>query len=138
MQKRINLSIQLPNDNSSLLPVHADTWAGDSAYEIVVWVPLVDCFRTKAMFILPQNKVVKLNNNFKNLAGENSEDLFQNIKDDVKWLEVKFGEILLFNQSLPHGNRINKENETRWSMNCRFKSIFTPYADKKLGEFLNL
>jgi len=42
---------------------------------------------------------------------------------------------LLFNQSLPHGNRVNLENETRWSMNCRFKSIFSPYGDKKLGEF---
>lgn len=135
MQKRINLSIQLPNDNSSLLPVHADTWSGDSAYELVVWLPLVDCFRTKAMYILPQNKVHKLNNDFKKIAGDNAEDLFQNIKNDIKWLDIKFGEILLFNQSLPHGNRINNENETRWSMNCRFKSVFTPYADKKMGEF---
>ena len=135
MQKRINLSIQLPNDDSSLLPVHADTWAGDSAYEIVVWLPLVNCFQTKAMYILPQNKVHKLHNDFKKIAGNNIEDLFQNIKNDIKWLDIKFGEVLLFNQSLPHGNRINNENETRWSMNCRFKSIFTPYADKKMGEF---
>ena len=34
-----------------------------------------------------------------------------------------------------HGNRINREAETRWSMNCRFKSLFSPYADKRLGEF---
>ena len=27
------------------------------------------------------------------------------------------------------------ENETRWSINCRFKSIFSPYNDKKLGEY---
>ena len=33
------------------------------------------------------------------------------------------------------GNIVNTENETRWSMNCRFKSVFTPYGDKKLGEF---
>ena len=36
---------------------------------------------------------------------------------------------------MPHGNVINKENETRWTMNCRFKSVFTPYKDKKIGEF---
>ena len=35
---------------------------------------------------------------------------------------------------MPHGN-VNKENETRWTMNCRFKSVFTPYKDKKIGEF---
>ena len=44
-------------------------------------------------------------------------------------------EILIFDQSLPHGNIVNQELETRWSMNCRFKGIFTPYGDKKLGEF---
>ena len=32
-------------------------------------------------------------------------------------------------------SRVNRENETRWTMNCRFKGAFTPYADKKLGEF---
>ena len=30
---------------------------------------------------------------------------------------------------------VNIEQETRWSMNCRFKGVFTPYADKRLGEF---
>ena len=30
---------------------------------------------------------------------------------------------------------IDIEKETRWSMNCRFKSIFTPFGDKKIGEF---
>ena len=28
MQLRVNLSIQLPNDNSSLLPLHSDVWSG--------------------------------------------------------------------------------------------------------------
>jgi len=135
MQKRINLSIQLPDDNSSLLPVHADTWAGDSPFEIVVWLPLVNCFGTKTMYILPQDKIHKLHHYFKHNAGNSAEDLFESIKNDIKWLDVKYGEVLLFNQALPHGNKINLEDETRWSMNCRFKSIFTPYNDKKLGEF---
>ena len=61
--------------------------------------------------------------------------LFQQIKNEVVWIEIKAGEVLVFNQNLPHGNRVNKTSETRWSMNCRFKSVFTPYGDKKLGEF---
>ena len=27
------------------------------------------------------------------------------------------------------------EATTRWSLNCRFKGLFSPYADKRLGEF---
>jgi len=72
---------------------------------------------------------------FKNSYTKNNFDLFKSIKKDLIWLNIKFGEVLLFNQCLPHGNIVNKEDETRWSMNCRFKSVFTPYGDKKIGEF---
>lgn len=135
MQLRINLSIQLPGDDSSLLPVHADTWSGDSPFEVVVWLPLVDCYRTKAMYILPPSATTELSNEFASRAGSSSEDLFQTIRKNVKWLDVKYGEVLIFDQALPHGNRVNQEGETRWSMNCRFKGVFTPYGDKKIGEF---
>jgi len=135
MQNRVNLSIQLPGDKSSLLDVHADTWSGDSPFESVVWLPLVDCFKTKSMFILPALKYKKFIKLLQSSKFRNSADLFPKIKNDVKWLKINYGQILIFNQCLPHGNLVNKEKETRWSMNCRFKSIFTPYGDKKLGEF---
>ena len=135
MQKRVNLSIQLPNDKSSLLDVHADVWSGDSPYEAVAWIPLVNCFKTKSMYILPFDKYKKYEKNLFSSKIKNSENLFNKIKKDVHWLDVKFGEILIFNQCLPHGNVLNKTKETRWSMNCRFKSVFSPYFDKKIGEF---
>ena len=33
-----------------------------------------------------------------------------------------------------HGNLVNKSNETRWSFNCRFKSLMSPYDKKKIAE----
>ena len=135
MQARINLSIQLPGDVESLLPVHADVWSGDSPYEVVVWLPLVDCYQTKAMYLLSPSKNQDLEKNFYKASSGSSENLFKKIEDDVLWIEINAGELLVFNQNLPHGNRVNEESETRWSLNCRFKSIFTPYGDKKIGEF---
>ena len=135
MQLRVNLSIQLPGDDSSLLPIHADTWSGDSPFEVVLWTPLVDCYGSKTMYILPPEKNKKIEHSFAFLDRGSSEDLFHSISHEVQWLEVKYGEVVIFNQALPHGNIVNTENETRWSMNCRFKSVFTPYGDKKLGEF---
>ena len=61
MQQRINLSIQFPKDSSSLLPLHSDTWAGDSPFETVVWLPLVDCYKSKSMYIIPPNKMNLVN-----------------------------------------------------------------------------
>ena len=57
------------------------------------------------------------------------------LKNKLKWISIKKGQILIFNQCLPHGNVVNKTMETRWSMNCRFKSLYSPYGDKKIGEF---
>ena len=135
MQIRINLSIQMPNDSSSLLPIHSDVWSGDSPFEIVVWLPLVDCYKTKAMYILPPKKYFKLKKIFLDKNSQSSEKIFKKIKKDLKWVQIKYGQVLLFNQCLPHGNIINKEKESRWSLNCRFKGVFTPYRDKKIGEF---
>ena len=135
MQRRINLSIQLPNDDSSLLPVHADVWDGDSAYEVVVWVPLVDCFKTKGMYILPPTPDATHAAKLSDFADGTTEDIFSAIEADVHWPDLPFGKAMVFSQTLMHGNRINLEPETRWSMNCRFKSMFSPYADKLPGEF---
>jgi sporadic carbohydrate cluster 2OG-Fe(II) oxygenase len=80
MQQRINLSIQMPNDTSSLLPVHADTWSGDSPFEVVVWLPLVNCFGTKAMYLLPPKKSEKFSEQFAKRGGSSSETIFESIK----------------------------------------------------------
>ena len=135
IQKRINLSIQLPKDSSSLLPLHADTWSGVSPFEIVICLPLVNCYETKTMYILPSYKMKKYESKLINKKTKSSEQIFNLIKKDLIWLKVNYGEILVFDQSLPHGNIVNKEKETRWSMNIRFKGLFTPYGDKKIGEF---
>lgn len=135
MQKNINLSIQFPNDNSSLLPIHSDVWSGDSPFEINLWIPLVNCYKTKSMYILEEKNNKKFIQDMKSKDLSSSEEIYNLVKNKVKWLNVKYGEFLIFNQALPHGNIINKEKETRWSMNCRFKSFFSPYGDKKIGEF---
>jgi sporadic carbohydrate cluster 2OG-Fe(II) oxygenase len=135
MQKNINLSIQFPNDNSSLLPIHSDVWSGDSPYEINLWIPLVNCYKTKSMYILEQKDYPSFKKDMEEKNYSSSEDIFKLVKNKIKWLTVNYGEFLIFNQGLPHGNVINTEKESRWSMNCRFKSFFSPYGDKKIGEF---
>ena len=135
MQRRLNLSIQLPNDDSSLLAVHADVWDGDSPFEVVAWLPLVDCHRTKSMYLLHPGKGAKVEADFGRFQGKSEQDLYEAIEGDLKWLTVPFGSVLLFSQNLMHGNIVNREPESRWSMNCRFKSLFSPYAGKRLGEF---
>lgn len=135
MQRGIGLSVQLPEDDSSLLPIHADVWDGDSPFEIVAWLPLVDCFRTKSMYIVPLEHDRRIQAGMNTAGYASSEALFEAVSKEAEFLTLPYGSILLFSQTVMHGNRINAESTTRWSLNCRFKSILSPYADKKLGEF---
>jgi|TARA_B110000444_G_scaffold258284_1_gene298798 sporadic carbohydrate cluster 2OG-Fe(II) oxygenase len=137
MQRRISLSIQLPNDKSSLLALHSDVWSGDSPYEVVLWIPLVDCYEAKSMYILPPEYSKIFYKEFPKYNEMSTDEIFEAVKHNLLWIDIKYGEILIFDQSLPHGNIVNDTNETRWSMNCRFKSVFSPYGDKKLGEFFD-
>ena len=135
MQRNLNLSIQIPRDKSSLLPIHSDVWSGDSPFEINLWIPLVNCYGTKSMYILSKKDNKFFNKKIKSRKIKNSNNIYQLVKNKVKWLKVNYGDFLIFDQTLPHGNVVNLEKETRWSLNCRFKGYFAPYGDKKLGEF---
>ncbi|MCC3405789.1 MAG: phytanoyl-CoA dioxygenase family protein [Microcoleus sp. PH2017_10_PVI_O_A] len=136
MQRNIGLSIQMPGDDSSLLPLHSDSWGSEcSPFEVVLWIPLVDCYQTKSMFLLPPDADAKWREQVKNFAGKGTESLYRAIEPELEWLEVPYGKVVLFTPTVMHGNRVNREPTTRWSMNVRFKGLFTPYSDKRLGEY---
>jgi sporadic carbohydrate cluster 2OG-Fe(II) oxygenase len=137
MQNRINLSIQLPNDDSSLLPIHADSFGGETPFQVVEWLPLVDCYKTKSMFILPPGKCDEVYAGFTHYEGKGMDSLYKDVQKDAVWCNVPYGHVLVFSPNYLHGNVVNEEPETRWSMNCRFTGLFTPYtgAEKKLGSY---
>jgi len=137
MQNKINLSIQLPKDESSLLPIHADVFSGETPFQIVQWLPLVDCYNSKSMFIAPKHVCEKIYPDLKKYQESGMEKIFEDVEKELIWLDVPFGKVLIFSPNFLHGNIINSEAETRWSLNCRFKGLFTPYtgSEKKLGSF---
>ncbi|MEK7857796.1 MAG: sporadic carbohydrate cluster 2OG-Fe(II) oxygenase [Elusimicrobiota bacterium] len=134
MQRTINLSVQLPKDDSSLLPLHSDVWSGNSPYELVLWLPLVDCFKTKSMYILERPKSERIFKDFGKYKSFDAERFYKTIKPEVVWLDVPYGHAVLFTHSLLHGNRVNQEKTTRWTFNVRLKGLLTPYGSKEMGE----
>ena len=131
IQKNCNLVIQKPNDpNPSELHRDAPT---NSPYEIVLWLPLVDCYKTKSMYVVDYKSTKKL---YEELDKHKDWELFE--KDSIQnatELPVKFGEALFFSTAILHGSNINKENETRFSLNIRFKNIFSPSGLKNQLQF---
>ena len=138
MQNRVNLSVQMPDDDSSTLPIHADTFGGESPFQVVVWLPLVDSRGTQSMFILPRAKNTELLPTLRAFADKGGmAGLYAHVEPELVWLDVPYGSALVFSTNQLHGNVINRERTTRWSLNCRFKGLFTPYTseEKSLGAF---
>tara|TARA_B110000977_G_scaffold201844_1_gene299212 strand:+ start:5871 stop:6689 length:819 start_codon:yes stop_codon:yes gene_type:complete len=128
MQKKINLSLQIPNDKKSMLPMHSDIYAGESPFEVVMWIPLTNVKKTThSMFITNPKDNIKINEEVTQTKSKTIMQIFNKYRDKFKFLEVKFGEILIFTPILLHGNVVNKTKETRISLNCRFKSLLSPY-----------
>lgn len=140
VQKKVNLSIQLPNDNSSILPMHSDFFSGESIYQLNLWLPLVTVKNTSSMFYFTPKDTTKMINEIKSNNISDLNKIFLKNKKNLKWLNLKKGEGAVFSPNLLHGNVINKENTTRFSLNLRVKNLYSPYNDiygneKKLGSF---
>lgn len=137
MQNRVNLSIQMPNDDGSLLDIHADVYGGETPFQVVQWLPLMNCFETNSMFILPYPKMEVVNKNLNQLGEGGMSALFDRHKAELIWLNIPYGKVLIFTPNCLHGNVVNRTPATRWSLNSRFTGLFTPYTsyEKKLGSY---
>ena len=141
IQNKLNLSIQMPNDSSSVLDLHTDALSGQSVFELVMWIPITRSFDSNAMYIFkPEVSKEMLSEIPKNeKIGMNL--LFEKFKDKATFIEINKGKGLLFSPTLFHGNILNKTSSTRISINCRFKNIFTHEAlsgERRLGSFYKI
>lgn len=125
-QKNINLAIQRPYDKDRA-PMHADA-PSNSLYEVVIWLPLVNCKKTMNMFFFPINQTEKTKKFLLNEKSKDPEKFAK--KNGFLPTKVNFGEFIIFWTKLYHYVPINSENQTRWSLNFRYKNLFSPYSQK--------
>jgi len=138
----INLSIQMPNDKTSLLEMHTDFFSGESLFQVNLWIPFVNVKKTQSMFIIDPINSYKILKKIKNNKKIDFKVINSNYSKNLKWLKLKSGQGLIFSPNCLHGNVVNKENKTRVSINIRYKNIFSPYGnvsnEKKIGSFYKI
>ena len=133
VQKNLNLVMLPPNDPTSILPLHADTWTGHSGFELVLLYPLFGCSADQNMFVLPVPSFQKHRELFK--SHPELQKLTETLLPELRNVELSKGEAMVLWHATPHGNRVNSSDRTHWSLNLRFKNIFTPYEQKTLGDY---
>ncbi len=133
IQKGINMAIQMPND-SKRPPFHRDT-PHSSNHELVVWIPLVHCRKTMCMHMFDKKYNKKAISLFKG-KNKNRFEKFAEKYGDL--IDVKFGEAIIFSADNFHNIPINKTKDTRWSLNIRFKNLYTPYGERNILDYFEI
>ena len=138
--KMVNFSIQMPNDDSSILPLHSDMFSGESPFQVNLWVPLTDAKDTNSMFIFNPSFSQKICGELSDYEEDGLSQLMMENKEEYTFVNVPFGKCLIFSPTCLHGNVLNTTKTSRLSFNCRYKNLFTPYhkseeSEKKLGSF---
>lgn len=133
-QKTVNLVVQQPGD-ADQVPIHRDA-PSNSHFEVILWVPLVDVYGTKTMFIVDRADSARGLAMLKD--GASYEAFSAVMREQGVDVVVPYGSALLFAAGLVHGCKVNVESETRWSLNLRYKNLFSPYGAKGLAEFFDV
>ena len=66
------------------------------------------------------------------------EGFLNKFKDKKSYPNVKFGQALFFLPYIYHGSDTNNTDETRFSLNIRFKALFSPSGKKFPLHFFRL
>ena len=134
VQKKMNLVIDLPHSEANA-EFHRDAPL-NSFYELVFWIPLTSSKNSKNFYILDKLQSKKVLTESRNR--ENWADLVGKYESIGNRLEVNFGEALVFNAGLFHGSIKNLTDETRWTINVRFKHVFSPSGKKDPFQFFSI
>jgi sporadic carbohydrate cluster 2OG-Fe(II) oxygenase len=127
VQRAPNVVFQPPGDPRPT-ELHRDAPA-NSPYEVVVWLPLVDCAGTKSMYLL--DELASREALAFHRAHPDDSEGFQRYLDEVaELMVVPYGSALLFWPGLFHGSLVNREVDSRLSINIRYKNLFAPLGMK--------
>jgi sporadic carbohydrate cluster 2OG-Fe(II) oxygenase len=137
MQNKVNMSIQQPNDESSVLPIHSDIWTGDSPFQVVLWVPLTDASKSNSMFLLPPNESREARQRVAAGAFKSMDQIESEYHSQMVTMVVPYGKVLIFDSNCLHGNVLNETETVRWSINCRITGLLTPFTnpERRLGTY---
>ena len=127
-QKSTNLVIQTPG-STFFSELHTDA-PGNSEFELVIWTPMVDCYKGKSFYIIDKTNSLKLLDLFRKKKFKTWKDFREASLLYAKEVDVPFGYALCFWTGLLHGSFINNSSESRWSFNTRFKNSFSPSGQK--------
>ena len=134
IQRRANTIFNLPGKNQRRQWPHYELMSGISPFNYVLWAPFHDLEDNGGVFYINQKKSLEI------IKKEHSEGLVNgptilNMMYDQKPEYLKFGEVIVFNPFILHGNINFDSGFARIACSVRFQSSKKPLLQKN-SDFL--
>ena len=136
IQRRANTIFNLPGEEQRRQWPHYELMSGISPYTFVIWAPFHDLDDDGGVYYVPQKK------SFETIKEEHDQGLVNgptilNKMDNYKPAKLKFGEVIVFNPFILHGNVSFNSNLARIACSVRFQNKNKPIMQKN-SDFLKL
>ena len=134
LQRRANVIMNLPGANQRHQWPHYELMSGISPSTYAIWLPLHDLLDDGGMFYIPDKESFGVMQKEYDLGTVNSPYMFNSVVDQ-QIPKLEFGEALIFNPFVIHGNVEFKSSLARVAVSFRFQSRSDPLYQKN-SDFL--
>tara|TARA_Y100000389_G_C17336722_1_gene451062 strand:+ start:52 stop:750 length:699 start_codon:yes stop_codon:yes gene_type:complete len=136
IQRRANTIFNLPGEEQRRQWPHYELMSGISPYTFVMWAPFHDLDDDGGVYYVPQEKSLETIK-IEHQQGLVNGPTILNKMNTYKPAKLKFGEVIIFNPFILHGNVSFNSNLARIACSVRFQNKFKPIMQKN-SDFLKL
>ncbi len=129
IQRRAHTIINIPGNDHSKQWTHYELMSGISPFTFVLWAPLHDLDDDGGAYHIDQNVSVKVMKKEEKQGLVNGPTVF-NLMSKQKPSRLKFGQVIVFNPFVLHGNIPFNSKFARIACNVRFQSCSKPLMQK--------
>ncbi len=129
IQRRAHTIINVPGKGQQKQWTHYELMSGISPFTFVIWTPLHDLDDSGGVYYIDQKESLRMMRIEQNEGLVNGPRIL-NLMQNQKPAKLKFGQGIVFNPFILHGNVNFKSSLARIACNVRFQSIKKPLLQK--------
>lgn len=129
IQRRAHIIINVPGSGQAKQWPHYEMISGLSPFSFVIWAPLHDLDDDGGIYYVNQHKSSRIMKKEERKGLVNGPDVL-NLMQNQKPVKLKFGEAIIFNPFVIHGNTPFNSKYARIACNVRFQSCNKPLLQK--------
>ena len=134
IQRRAHTIINVPGEGQAKQWTHYELMSGISPFTYVIWAPLHDLDDNGGVYYIDLEKSSKIMKD-EELSGVVNGKRVLNLMENQKPTKLSFGEAIIFNPFVLHGNISFESEFARVACNVRFQSSSKPLLQKNSDYF---